>query len=247
VIEDSSTAIWIAVIVFSSGLVQGTIGFGFGLVSMSLLPQMMSLEVAVPFVSVFCMFVQIYLLTRLWRHLQWKVLRPMVVGAALGTPIGILALKELNPRILMLLLGSILTLYALNSLLNKRAHKRKLSWPWGVAAGVAGGTLGGAFNTGGPPAVMYVSAQPWSKDLTTATLQGFFCAINSVQIVGYSLTGLITRETLTADLYFIGFVLTGTYVGSRLYDRMNQVLFERIIMLGILVLGLTYLVRNIGG
>jgi len=231
------------VIVFTSGLVQGTIGFGFGLVSMSLLPQMLSLEVAVPFVSVFCMFVQIYLLTRLWRHLQWKVLRPMVFGAALGTPIGVLALKELSPRILMLLLGTILTLYALNTLLNKKAIKRTLSWPWGVAAGMAGGTLGGAFNTGGPPAVIYVSAQPWSKDLTTATLQGFFCAINGVQIVGYSITGLITHDTLMADLYFIGFVLVGTFIGSRLYDRMNQARFERIMMLGILVLGLSYLWR----
>ena len=244
--EAPSTFALIAGTLFLSGLVQGTIGFGFGLVSMAILPQLLGVKFAVPFVSVFCMCVQIYLLTRLWNYLKWSLLKPMVIGALLGTPLGIYALKGLSPQILMLTLGFILTAYALMSFRTKKEETRELATGWGLAAGFTGGALGGAFNTGGPPAVMYVSAQPWSKNQTTATLQGFFCAINGVQIIGYSLTGLITQETLRADLIFIGFVLAGTYIGSRLYDRMNQALFERVMMLGILALGLSYILRNIG-
>jgi uncharacterized membrane protein YfcA len=246
VIEDPTIFALIAGTVFLSGLVQGTIGFGFGLVSMALLPDLVGLKFAVPFVSIFCMCVQIFLLTKLWTHLRWSALKPMVLGALIGTPLGIYALKGLSPQLLKLMLGSILTAYALLSFRKSGQRKRDLPSSWGVAAGFAGGALGGAFNTGGPPAVMYVSAQPWTKDRTTATLQGFFCAINGVQIVGYSLTGLITVETLRADLFFIGFVLVGTFVGSRLYDRMNQAIFERVMMLGIFGLGLSYILRNIG-
>jgi len=69
--------------------------------------------------------------------------------------------------------------------------------------------------------------------------------VNGIQIIGFAWTGLITQEILMADLYFIGFVLFGTYVGSRLYDRLNQSLFERLMMLGILILGISYIVRNV--
>ena len=80
----TSALLLMGVFFFIAGMVQGTMGFGFGLTSMSLLALIIDLQTAVPVVAVFCLLVQLLLLRQLWSALSFKKLRLMILGAILG-------------------------------------------------------------------------------------------------------------------------------------------------------------------
>src|SRR5690606_37191986 len=90
-------------------------------------------------------------------------------------------------------LGIVLIAYALHGLAASRPlhiDGRGWAWPFGFVAGC----LGGAYNTSGPPVVVYASAQPWDARQLRATLQGYFIFASLMIAGSHGLAGLWTRE-----------------------------------------------------
>ena len=69
-----------------AGIVQGTVGFGFGLVAMSTLPLWMDIKEAVPVVALLCLVVNATLTWRLRAHLSWSRIGPLLLGSLAGVP-----------------------------------------------------------------------------------------------------------------------------------------------------------------
>ena len=149
-----------------AGFTQGATGFGFGLVVMSVLPHVLDVREAVPLVSVYGLVLTIVML---WRYRAWISPRrflPVLAGVAVGTPLGALYLRSIDPRVVTGTLGAFLLVYATTSLLAERgrgdaAPEVRIGRRWGPVAGLLGGLLGGAFNTGGPPIIVYATARGW--------------------------------------------------------------------------------------
>ena len=80
----------------------------------------------------------------------------MLTAALLGAPLGVYLLGHIEERIALIVLGAVISGYALYALVG--FHLPELSHPlWAWAAGLVSGMLGGAYNTSGPPAVIYGS------------------------------------------------------------------------------------------
>ena len=158
-----------------AGIVQGTVGFGFGLVAMSTLPLWMDIKEAVPVVALLCLVVNATLTWRLRAHLGWSRIGPLLLGSLAGVPAGVFLFATLDPNWLLVGLGLALLFVAVQQTwFGTTPDADKQVRPlWGGLAGLVSGVLGGAFNTGGPPVVMYVGVQSWSKEDTVATLRGF--------------------------------------------------------------------------
>ena len=231
-----------------AGIVQGTVGFGFGMIAMGSISLWLTPKEAVPIVALLCLVVNLTLTWRLRSHLSWQRMSPLIWGSVVGVPIGVTLFTTLNPSLLGLGLGIALLVVCAQQLLTtpKPIDNQTSSRLWGTIAGLGSGILGGAFNTGGPPALMYVGVQPWSKEQTMATLQGLFLVTCVLQIGLFIWNGTITTAEASRAMTLLLPVMLGVGFGQWMFQRIDQQKFRTILLGGIGLLGIMMLYKSGG-
>lgn len=235
-----------AAVALVAAFVQGVVGFGFGLVSMALLPLWIPVDDAVPIVAVFCLMVNGSLLVQLRRNVRARDARPLLLGGLAGIPLGVLFLDSAAPTLLRAVLGVLLVGYVALSLLRRQRGRAPVeaSNRWGLLAGFSGGLLGAAFNTGGPPAVLYVAAKPsWPPAVVKANLQAFFVMTSVVQLSMFAATGILSTEHLAIDAGAIPMAVLGAWLGNRASASLDKQRFHSLLLIALALLGGSFLLR----
>ena len=101
---------------FLGALVAGVSGFAFGLVVASIWLYVLAPLQTATLIIAFGLIVQGYSVWKLRHALEWQKLRPFVLGAAIGVPIGVSILGWANPALVKVGFGIFLILYSLYAL-----------------------------------------------------------------------------------------------------------------------------------
>jgi len=221
-------------------LIRGLTGFGSGLLAVPMLLLFLDRKLVVPTAASLAVLSGILLIST-FRTRKWvrkDVLLMMVGGAILGTPIGTYVLASYTSSLLERLFGIFISGYALRLLFWNKKSNRKISNYVGLIAGFLGGCLGGMFATGGPPVIIYLNSKIDDKRAFRATLTLYFLIANSWQYVTYLYMGLINGEVLGFAAWLLPGFLIGGLAGSFMHIKINQVLFDRIVALVLLITGI---------
>lgn len=234
--------IFLGLIAFCAGFIQGLSGFGSVLLSLPLLALFLEVKTAIPIVALCGVALSIFLLVQLRQHWEWKKVYPLCLGSIPGAPVGVWFLNRTDAQLIQWIVGIVLIAYALYSLLLKpaaRATGKVLVYFCGFIAGC----LGGAISASGPPVIVYTSLQPWSKDQIKVTLQGFFIISGIAVVIFQAIGGLVTERVLWYSLAALPLLLGGTWVGSLLYGRMKEETYRRILLILMGFLGLFMILK----
>jgi uncharacterized membrane protein YfcA len=151
-----------------------------------------------------------------------------------GIPLGVLALRMVPEGPLLTGLGVLLVLFGLFRLFGP-ALPGLVGRGWSVGLGLASGALGGAYNTHGPPLVLFGSLRRWSAPVLRASAQGYSVVVLPLVLAAHALGGLWTREVWTHFLYALPAVLLAVPLGGLLNRRLDNARFDRVLD-GIIVL-----------
>lgn len=200
-----------------AGFVQGALGFGFGMVSMALLPLFITVKEATPLVVLFTLPIVLLVFCAHWRHFRWRDGWLLVTGTCIGIPLGVYLLAVAPADLMLRLLGAVLLLFAIQELWASwrgTAKLRLAKWT-GLPIGIVSGMLSGAFSSGGPPLVAYVYSKSWSKERTIAMLQLLF-TVGAVLRTGAMLQGkFFTLPVIHIALWAALPVMLAAFVGTR--------------------------------
>jgi len=231
----------VAAIIFLAVFVQSLSGFGSALVAMSLLPLVISIRLATPLVAILMGLMEVVLLFRYWHAFKWDSVWRVIVASIIGIPIGLYFLKQVDEKIVLTALGAIVTGFALYALLNIRLPK--LTHPvWGYLFGLAAGVIGGAYNTSGPPVIIYGNCRGWKSDEFKSNLQGFFVVSSFLIIGGHLINGNITPGVLRYFWLSIPSAGLGILAGTGLDKYIDPVIFRKIVLAMLIVIGLHLIV-----
>lgn len=236
------TYLWICLILFLAGFVQGLSGFGAVLFSLPLLSIFLDIKTVIPLVALAAQMMTLIVLVQLWRHLEWKKVYPLIIGAIPGVFVGVYFLKKFDTGAIYWLLGATLIVYALYSLFIQKSVKR-IRERWAFLFGFLGGCLGGAFSASGPPAIVYTSLSSWNKDQIKVTLQGYFILSGLFVITGHAVSGLTTITVLKFFTASVPMLVLGTYTGSFFYGMIQETGYRKIILILLVFLGLLMIYR----
>lgn len=229
------------VIVFIAVVVQTVAGFGGALVAMPLLTLVLGLPVAAPALALTGL-VSTTLNAVRWRaHITFRDVVALTIPALIAIPIGVLAIGRINPEWVTNTLGVVIILYAIYALVG-RPLPELAHGLWPVVAGFTSGLLAGAFNTGGPPVVAYADARRWRPEKFRGNLQAFFLASAVVVAVSHIVDGNVTLDILKLSLFGIIPLLIAQRVGVWLCRYINPVIFRRIVLVLLLLLGLQLII-----
>ena len=227
----------VSIIFFVAGFIQGLSGFGSALLAMPLLTIFIDVKVAVPLCILNSFLITSYLSFKLKDYMEIKKILPLVAGSLPGIYLGIAFLKSMDADLIKILLGLMIVSYCFYTLVFRPAP-RKVHRAWAYIAGFATGFIGSAFSAGGPPTIIYTTLTGWSKNHIKATLTGFFFIGNIIIITGHAASGLTNALVLKYMLASAGFVLSGVYLGSLLYDRTDIHAYLNVILITLMALGI---------
>lgn len=212
--------IGVGVVAFLAAVVQGGVGFGFGLVAVALMSVMLAVADAAVLNAVPALTVNLLLLWRLRASFDWRRLRALMAATVLATPLGVFLLDTASAGVLYVVLAAVLIASVVHGLWwgghARRWHPLWLGAPLGGLAGV----LTGVFGTGGPPVVAYVASQRYDKYQHVASVQAVLAVANVLRLV--VLIGFGTLEARHAVPSAVGAVAAagGAMVGVALLLRL---------------------------
>lgn len=231
----------VALVIVFGAAVQGMTGFAFGMVSMALLPHLMPVKTATPLVAIVAFANVASILWQMRRSLDLRKARGLLVGTIMGVPVGVFFLARMDEMLVRRILAVVLVLAAIQGLLVRQPAGRPMAPVWGPFAGFLGGAIGGAFNIGGAPIVLYVYRQDWSKEIMIAVLQAVFFLSLLYRLGLYCCTGLCSGRLFLHGLLLLPFTVVGSTLGIRLQRKIDVGRLRLIVSLALVLMGLSLL------
>jgi uncharacterized membrane protein YfcA len=216
---------------FAGALVAGLSGFAFGLVAASLWLYILSPVQTATLIVAFGLIVQGYSVWKLRRALDWHKLWPFIVGATVGVPIGVTLLTWANPHNVRIVVGVFLILYSLYAFFSP-ALNPVIGGGAAADAGVGflNGILGGITGLGGILVTIWSGLRGWPKDVQRAVFQPVAVSIFLMSALWLGAKGSVTSETIKLFVIGLPFLIAGTWLGLKLFGRLNEAAFRKIVL-----------------
>lgn len=231
------TTILVGLAVFLAVFTQSLSGFGVALVAMALLPALIGIHLATPLVAVVALVLESVLILRYHQALDVKAIWRVVLAALIGTPLGVYFLSRVDEEISLSLLGVVITGYALYALLGLKMPR--LDRPiWAYIAGLFGGVLGGAYNTSGPPVILYADCRRWPPDTFKSNLQGYFIVSSVAVVASHAINGSLIPQVWDLFWRTTPFILVGVVAGLSLDRWLDPAVFRRLVLVLLIVMGI---------
>jgi uncharacterized membrane protein YfcA len=224
-------------ILFISTFTKSALGFGDALVAMPLLAMIIKIQVATPLVAFSASTIAIMILLREWRRVDFKSAWRLIVSSMVGIPFGLFFLKSAPESVIKAVLGIVLLVFGLyNLIIPKLAliRNEKLAYVFGLIAGV----LGGAYNTSGPPVVIYGTLRGWPPQEFRTTLQCYFLPTGGMILISHGLAGLWTPVVIQLYIYALPVMMLSIFLGNRVNKSLSSGKFNRIVYVFLIVMGL---------
>lgn len=241
---DLNLIIIILSIIFVAALTRSTFGFGDALIAMPLLALFIDIKIATPLMALIAFFIAISILIKNRDKVEFKSVWRLIVASLVGIPIGLWYLDDINENIIKLILGIIILTFAVYNLAKPKLHQlksEKYAWIFGFIAGV----LGGAYNTNGPPIVIYSSLKKWNPQNFRATLQGYFFTTGILLVISHGIAGNYTNQVLTYFAYCLPVVLVAVIIGAKLNKKIPIIRFHKYIYMILIFLGFMLIYNSI--
>ena len=235
----------ICAILFMAALVRSTIGFGEAIIAMPLLALVVPLRVAAPLVALVAACNGIVILIREWQHVSFRSAARLIVPAVTAVPLGVLLIQHGNERVVKALLACLLLAYATWSMRRSGGFALRND-RWAPLAGFLGGLLGGAYNTSGPPVVVYGTLRRWPPEQFRATLQSYFTVGSLWVLTIHLFNGLLTQRVLTTFAICIPMFAVAHFLGWHLSRKLPAERFRLAVHVTMIAIGSLLLASAIG-
>lgn len=228
---------------FAASLITGLAGFAFGIIAAGPWLHVLTPAQTTTLIVAFGLLVQGYSVWKLRAAVRLRRLLPFLIGSAVGVPLGVELLRWVAPAHLRAGIGALLIGYGLYGLLRPKLPELKTS---GSAAdgtvGFFGGVLGGATGLAGILVTIWSGLRGWSKDEQRAVFQPAGVATFAMIALWLGGTGMVAPDTLTLFALGLPAVLAGTWAGLKLYGKLDEGGFRKVVLVLLLVSGATLLV-----
>ena len=229
----------LAVGLFVAAFSRGFTGFGFSallVASGSLVTDPINV---VPLAIVLEVTASVLQAIGVWKHVDWKRVGVLCLGALIGNPIGVALLGYLSTDSLRVAIA--LFIAAASVTLIAGWHlKRQAGQTGNGLVGLVSGTVNGATALGGLPVALFFVAGRQAPHVIRANLVAFFFLTDFYAGALFVHEGILNLDTLHAALWALPVLIVGLALGSRQFIGTTPEKFRRVVL--VLLIALSALV-----
>jgi len=242
---DGVTLFFFLAAAFVGGVIGGLSGFATGLVVSGVWLHIITPEQTAVLIVLGGFVTQGYGIWQVRHAIAWRAVWPFLIGGVIGIPAGTALLTTLDPGVSRVGIGALLVAYSLYGL----AWPTLRPLPGGRAAdlvvGLANGLVGGLTGLTGVVVAVWCQLRGGSSDAQRAVFQPVIFLTFVMSAVSLGFAGLFTRETLKLYAMALPVLIIGIWCGARLYGKLNERGFRRLVLLLLLASGLSLVVPAI--
>lgn len=237
----------VVMIFFIAGTVKGVLGFGLPLITMSLLPFFIPVELAIVLSALVQPATNIGQLvstggTREAFNATWAILLALVPSVAVGT----LYLNALEGSFHLLILGGTLLTFAIYSLSGYRfaimPNRQTLA---GTLTGTVAGIVGVLTSINGMFFIMYLVGIGAQRQAFRAAIALLFIISGLLINSGFWFAGLLNKNNLVLGVMVLAPCFAGMWLGNRLGGRIPNDVFRTLILYSLLCIGCLFIWRGL--
>ncbi len=226
-----------------ASVVAGSSGFAFGLIGSAIWLHVLPPDRVVPLVVICSMLLNLAMVWRLRQELKPKLLWPFLAGAMVGVPIGVASLKHMDPELLRRGVGALLLFYSVYMLRRPTMPVVRLSPVGGriadSAVGLLGGFMGGSTSLNGLFPTIWCGLRGWNKSEQRGVFQPYILIVHAVTLFWLGGVGGLDMRTGRDVLLCIPALVVGGWWGFRLFHRVSDDGFRKMILVLFLISGLS--------
>jgi uncharacterized membrane protein YfcA len=235
----------VAVVVLATACTQAVVGFGFALLTVPIMMQIVGLQRAVILASLIGTANNVFQYRDLKHNQDKPQVKRFLLASCVGAPFGLIAFIYANQQVLKILLG-IGVLFGVLLLARGRdlthAHV-SLDWSMGVISGF----LLTSTSTNGPPLVFAMQARKSDPQVFRSTLNMVFLVSGVYGLVLFTAFGEIALSDVWIAVALMPSMIIGVYVGRFIRHRVDTNRFRILVLVLLAFAGFSSLYSGLLG
>lgn len=245
----TTTWLWVNLVILLAAFVMSITGFGFALVTASLLLFLVDPKTVIVFNVFLGTIVCLPILWQTRKFLRPRRIAVLIISSTLALPLGIYALAQFSSPMLRLIIITMVVIFTILLALGISFKVKEENLGCAVS-GFISGALSNSTGLGGPPIILFLLNQEWAKDVFRGNITAYFVLNGIAAAISLGVSGNLSSDIVVYTLTTIPALAIGYYLGTLLLPHINAISFRKIaiyVLLGCSLLGIideviTYLV-----
>ncbi|MBQ0016957.1 MAG: sulfite exporter TauE/SafE family protein [Bacteroidales bacterium] len=228
-----------------AAFIQRSIGFGFGIFIMTMLPYLMpSYGEATTFSGIMALLSSIAIAWKSRHITPWRKMWVVLIAFFIVSWFFVAIVSTAPSAILKKILGAMLVIAVIwFAFISKHITVRPTIGTQ-LTVGALSGVMGGLFGMQGPPVILYFLSCTSSNKSYMALAQTYFVIGNLIMTVFRATHGMLTPTVGISCLYGLPGIIIGAYLGMKASSHISHSLLRTIVNIYIALSGIVALITS---
>ena len=232
-------------IVFIASIIRGFNGFGFSATCISGFSFILPAIQIVPIILILEVFISIFMIPYIWNKIDWNFVFKLLIGIAIGSPIGLFLLKYLSPETTHLYVCLIIIFFSI--LLMKGYENKKINNNRSkIFTGIISGTLNGLTTLGGMPVALFLLVTSIQPAVIRGSLAALFFLTDVYAFILSFFAGIVDMTTIYRTLPLILILPIGVFIGNKFFIKSKEEFYRKVVFYFLIFISIFGILRILG-
>jgi uncharacterized protein len=234
--------IFVLLIVFIASIIRGFNGFGFSATCISGFSFILPAIEIVPIILILEVLISIFMIPYIWNKIDWKFVLKILIGIVVGSPLGLMLLKYLNPEITHLSVCIIIIFFSF--LLMKGYSNQNINTNIGkFLTGIISGTLNGLTTLGGMPVALFLLVTSIQPAIIRGSLAALFFLTDIYAFILSFFAGIVDMTTIYRIIPLIIILPIGVFIGDKFFVKSKEETYKKVVFKFLIVVSIIGILR----
>ena len=228
--------------VFVASIIRGFNGFGFSATCISGFSFILPAIEIVPIILILEVFISIFMIPYIWNKIDWSFVFKLLIGIAIGSPVGLYLLKYLSPETTHLYVCVIIIFFSL-LLMKGYSNKNINNDQSKIFTGIISGTLNGLTTLGGMPVALFLLVTNIQPAVIRGSLAALFFLTDVYAFILSFFGGIIDMITIYRSLPLIMILPLGVFIGNKFFIKSKEQLYRKVVFYFLIIISIIGILR----
>ena len=229
-------------IVFIASIIRGFNGFGFSATCISGFSFIIPAIQIVPIILILEVFISIFMIPYIWNKIDWNFVFKLLIGIAIGSPIGLYLLKYLSPETTHLYVCLIIIFFSIllmKGFVNKKIDNNQSK----IFTGIISGTLNGLTTLGGMPVALFLLVTSIQPTVIRGSLAALFFLTDIYAFILSYFGGIVDMTTIYRTLPLILVLPLGVFIGNKFFIKSKEKVYRKVVFNFLIIISIFGILR----
>ena len=233
---------FVVFVVFIASIIRGFNGFGFSATCISGFSFILPAIEIVPIILALEVIISIFMAPYVWNKIDWNFVFKLLIGIAIGSPIGLYLLKYLSSDVTHLTVCILVIFFSF--LLMKGYENKKIDNSYTkMFTGIISGTLNGLTTLGGMPVALLLLVTSIQPAVIRGSLAALFFLTDIYAFALSFFSGIVDMTTIYRVIPLTIILPLGVFIGNKFFVKSKEETYRKVVFYFLIIISIFGIIR----